>query len=268
MRLTKRCMDLLRLLRVARWLTTSQIRRRFFTDASLDAARRRLRKLAAGRYVAMAQPNRMTEALFTLGREGQRVLKLQEIDGEIALERRPPKQIEHLIGINDIRIAAELAGDLDYFFACWELPRLGWQCAVIPDAVFSISDRTYAMEFDRGDEGLQFFLRTKIPGYAHGFSGFICNAVLIVTERRARMESLARAIGVQNTAFLYSTVDLIRDRSFKAEIFYEMSGEGLLSRSLVDTTVLLSQVPEKIKVAEFGDHPIKEGEKPICQKLP
>jgi len=50
MRLTKRCLDLFRMLRAARWLTTAQIHRRFFSAATLDAARKRLRKLTDAGY--------------------------------------------------------------------------------------------------------------------------------------------------------------------------------------------------------------------------
>ena len=51
MRLTTRCRDLLKLLAAARWLKTRQVQRRFFGNVSVDAARKRLAKLAAGRYV-------------------------------------------------------------------------------------------------------------------------------------------------------------------------------------------------------------------------
>jgi len=67
MRLTARCTNLLRLLRAARWLTTSQVHARFFSHATLDAVRKRLRKLTAGRYLMMVRQERMSQALFTLG---------------------------------------------------------------------------------------------------------------------------------------------------------------------------------------------------------
>src|SRR5438876_9894382 len=102
-RLTKRCMDLLELLRAARWLTTQQVRRRFFPRATLDATRKRLRKLTEAGYLVMCQEHRMREALFSLGREGKRILETHGA-AEIALERQPAKQIDHLAGINDSRI--------------------------------------------------------------------------------------------------------------------------------------------------------------------
>src|SRR5436853_547170 len=81
------------------------------------------------------------------------------------LPRRPPKQLAHLAGINDIRIAAELAGHLSYFFACWELPAFDWPHPIIPDAVCALSGRTFAIEYDRGMEGVRFFAETKITRY-------------------------------------------------------------------------------------------------------
>jgi hypothetical protein len=164
MRLTGRCMELLKLLPAARWLSTTQAHRRFFNQASMSAARRRLRQLARAGYVRKHQEDRMREALFTLDRGGKRALERKGI-GEITLERRPPKQLEHLIGINDIRVAAELTGRISFFFAAWELPRIGWKYPIVPDAVFRLADRTFAAEFDRGVEGIRFFMRTKITVY-------------------------------------------------------------------------------------------------------
>src|SRR5437773_1930263 len=160
MRLTNRCRDLLRLLRAARWLTTSQIHRRFFPTASLAAARKRLRTLERSKYIARYRPHWMAESLLTLGTDGKRMLEKHE-GLTIAMQRRPPKQLEHCLGINDLRIAAEKLPDLEYFFACWELADLNWRHRIVPDALMRIGGRTYALEFDRGQEGLRFFLKTK-----------------------------------------------------------------------------------------------------------
>src|SRR5437867_7225494 len=128
----------------------------------------------------MVREHRMTEALFTLGPEGKRVLE-RSGPGEVVLERQPPKQLEHFIGINDLRIAAERSTELDYFFACWQLPGLGWSHAIIPDAVFSLARRTFAVEFDRGKEGIRYLIRTKLAVYLRGLKGFPLAAVLVVT---------------------------------------------------------------------------------------
>ncbi len=139
---------------------------------------------------------------------------------EILLERKPPKQLEHFLGINDLRIAAELTGGLKYFLAASELPTAGWRYRLIPDAVFAIRNRTFAAEFDRGGENLRYFLRTKITAYLEGLHGFPLSAILIVADRKARMDSLARAIGDHGGRILYTTIALVRAHDFKSPIFF------------------------------------------------
>ncbi len=224
MKLTPRCINLLRLLSSARWLTTRQIHSRFFAGATPDAARKRLRKLTAGEYLVMVREGRMNQALFTLGRAGKRVLEAARVTSP-ALERRPPAQREHFLAVNDVRIAAELAGSLSYFFAYWELPGLGWRHSLIPDAVFRIGDRTFAVEFDRGVEGIQFFIRTKIAAYRRGLDGLPLTAVLIVTDRDARMASLAKAIGETKGRMLFSTLDAVRVHGLLGPAFHREPGD-------------------------------------------
>jgi protein involved in plasmid replication-relaxation len=224
MRLTKRCLDFLHLLAAVRVLTTGQIRRRFFQHASPDAARKWLRKATKEGYLRMYRRDRMTEALFMLGPEGKRVLE-REGATEIVLDRKLPKQIEHRLGINDIRIAAEMSLPLRYFFACWELPEAGWHHPVIPDAVFAVGARTYAVEFDRGLENLRFFVRSKIAVYQRGLEGFPLTAVLIVADRKARMQSLARAISGRDSRFLFTTIDLVRKQGLAAPIFHRSADD-------------------------------------------
>jgi hypothetical protein len=225
MRLTTRCKDLLRLLRAARWLSTGQVRRRFFPHATVSAARRRLRRLAATGYVTKHQENRMREAIFTLGREARRVLETG-IDGgkPLALERVLPKQLEHLAGINDIRIAAELSGQLSYFFAAWELPGVGWKHLIVPDAIFRAAEQTFAVEYDRGGEGLRYFVGSKVACYRRGLPGFPLAAVLVVADRDTRLEALARAIADGRDQFMFSTIGAIRDRGMFAPIWRRVPG--------------------------------------------
>ena len=225
MRLTSRCKDLLRLLRAARWLTTSQVRRRFFSHASVSAARRRLRRLAAAGYLVKHQENRMREAMFTLGHESWRVLETKSNGGKpICLERGVPKQLEHLAGINDIRIGAELTGQLSYFFAAWELPGIGWKHPIVPDAIFRTAEQTFAVEYDRGGEGLRYFIGSKIACYRRGLPGFPVAAVLVVVDRDTRLEALARAIADGRDQFMITTIDAIRDRGMLAPIWRRVPG--------------------------------------------
>jgi hypothetical protein len=225
-KLTARCLDLLRLLRAARWLTTGQVHRRFFHKVAIDAARKRLRKLEQGRYVVRYQENQMSESLWSLGREGQRVLEKHEVQ-EIVLERRPPKQLGHFVGINDLRIAAELLSELRYFFACWELPAAGWRYQIIPDAVMAVGSRTFALEFDRGQEGLRFFVQTKIETYTRGCVGLPLSALLVIADRETRMRSLMKGIGLTRLRVLFSTIELIKNEGLDSQVFYTSDGERI-----------------------------------------
>lgn len=222
--LTPRCVNLLRLLSAARWLTTGQIHYRFFSGASPDAARKRLRKLTEGEYLTMVREGRMNQALFTLGRAGKRVLETATAR-PVTLERKPPTHREHFLAVNDVRIAAELAGSLSYFFAYWELPGLGWRHSLIPDAVFKMAERTFALEFDRGVEGIQFFIRTKITAYQRGLDGLPLTAILVVTDRDARMVSLATAIGNTKGRVLFSTIGAVRGQGLLGPVFHEQPGD-------------------------------------------
>lgn len=151
----------------------------------------------------------MCEAVFALGREGKLVLERDGFD-EIVLERQPPKQREHMEGVNDIRIAAEMTGRLGFFFAAWELPGIGWKFPMVPDAVFCIGDRTFAAEYDRGLEGLRYFVGSKIAWYRRGLSGLPLSRVLVIADRDARMRTLAHAIDDRDGRFSCMTIDAIR----------------------------------------------------------
>lgn len=111
----------------------------------MDATRKRLRKLADCHYVTAVQPNRMHQALFRLGPEGKRWLERAQ-GVEVVVPRQPPKQLEHFLGANDLRIAAELGFKLSFFYSYWELPAIGWKQPIIPDAVFGIDRQAFAVE--------------------------------------------------------------------------------------------------------------------------
>jgi hypothetical protein len=164
----------------------------------------------------------MSQYIFTIGSEGKRLL--ETIDGEpVAIERKPPSQHLHFSAINDLRIAAELAGGLQYFYAAWELPGIGWNDALIPDAILALDNKVFAIEFDTGSEGVRFFVRSKMPAYGQGLNSLTPSAVLIVADRTARM--LAKAIGDQRSKVLFTTLDLIVEQGFRSPVFYAL-GDG------------------------------------------
>jgi len=166
MRLTDRDRDILQKLERYKWLTTSQIQRLFFPGVSLDPVRKRLRKLAAAKCLRSYQRHQMAEMLHGLG--------------------KPPKQIEHLIGINDIRLAAA-KDNPSFFYAYWELPAFGWDYPIVPDAVSRVDGKLYLVEYDTGTETLA-QLEAKFRNYdcfdfAYG--------LLLAAETEKRLQKLA-----------------------------------------------------------------------------
>lgn len=174
-----------------RWLTTQQIQQLFFTGASLNAAQKRLRKLAEAGYLRSHRESRMTEAIYAVGPKGKRLVEDQGL--EVLNRAEVPRQIAHLTGINTVRAALETSDvGLAYFIPYWELADLGWTFPVIPDAIFAISSpqRRLLLEFDRGTEPLKTLLE-KMKAYAAGIPGFPFDAVLLITDRGRRLDLLA-----------------------------------------------------------------------------
>lgn len=131
---------------------------------------------------------------------------------EIVLERRLPKQLDHLQAINDVRISAELSDGFDYFFACWESPLHDWKqkYSLIPDALFGLRDLAYAVEVDRGFESIRYFVRTKVRPYAAGFTGMRLSRIIVVAHTTARCRALARAISSRHSGFMFITLHAVR----------------------------------------------------------
>jgi hypothetical protein len=168
MRLQDRDKALLSKLETCKWLTTSQIQEVFFPNASLDAVRKRLRKLVDAKHLNSYQRDRMSEAVHGLG--------------------NPPKQIDHLVALNTIRIYAEKAG-VQFFYAYWELGEFEWVYPVIPDAVLK-TDTLYLVEYDSGTESLQQF-KQKLKLYAAGLD--CAYTLVIVANTDPRLKQLKKA---------------------------------------------------------------------------
>jgi hypothetical protein len=174
MRLTERDKEILAKLKRCKWLTTSQMQKMFFSNVSADAVRKRMRKLAAAKYLQSYQPHYMSEMLHGFG--------------------KPPKQIEHLVGINDLRIAAERESP-QFFYACWELPGFGWQYPAIPDAVCKLRNNIYLFEYDTGKETVT-QLQTKFAQYdAFDFP----YTLMLCAENEKRLRKLKALVQNGNT---------------------------------------------------------------------
>lgn len=180
---------------VARWLTTGQLQRLCFREVSADAARKSLRRLAENGYLVMHREHSMAEAIHGLGPKGKVALAAKRFGAETS--REPPRQLEHLVGINDIRIAAETSRHrVLYCFASWELQGLGWAHPLIPDLVAGMQcpeRKVFFFEYDRGTEGLATLAR-KFRLYEDGIPGVPLAALVVVADSDGRLASLARRI--------------------------------------------------------------------------
>ncbi len=194
LRLTDRDLKLLAKCAICRWLSTSQIQRLYFHKASLNAVQKRLRKLTDEGCLRSYRENQMAEAVYTIGPKGRPLIEEKGIEVAVG---DVPKQLEHLAGINAVRIALETSKPpLAYFFAYWQLANLGWTFPVIPDAVFTIRspDRhRYLVEYDRGTEPLKALVR-KLRSYDEGIPEFAPDAVLLILEENRRLDQLGREL--------------------------------------------------------------------------
>lgn len=224
MRVMPRDERMLAKLGAARWLTTGQVARLSYAGVSLEMARRRLRVLRQAGYVFTHQANHMAEALHTLGPAGRTLLFRHGHPDPLRLEKRPPKNLEHFLGINDIRIAVEQSArreaiPLHFFFSCWELAQQGWEYAIIPDGICQVEgqggETTLLFEYDRGGEAPSYFARTKFQPYTQGLPGLPFTRVVVIAETAARLRQLQKycAQVVDERKFAFLLMDTLQ-RSF------------------------------------------------------
>lgn len=178
---------------LCRWLTTTQLKRLYFPAVTMNAVQKRLRKLADAGYLRAHREHPTAETIHALGPKGK--LLVEELGITASLSGEVPKQVEHLLGINEVRVAIETCDfEVKYFFASWQLGDLGWTHPVIPDAVFALAHgekKTLALEYDRGTETLEVLLR-KLEFYEQGIEGLPIDATLIVTATNRRIDLLGR----------------------------------------------------------------------------
>src|SRR6267154_5808460 len=119
-RITQRDVRLLAKLGVCRWLTTTQVKRLYFPEATLNAVQKRLRKLSDAGYLRSHREHLTAEAVHALGPKGKPLVEEKGV--EAAVSGEVPQQLEHLLGVNEIRIAVETSAvQVAYFFAYWQL---------------------------------------------------------------------------------------------------------------------------------------------------
>lgn len=209
---------------VSKWLTTGQLARLYFPSVTPDAVRKSLRRLVDSGYLVAYREHQMAEALHGVGSKGKVLLEAGGLPAEAT--RKPPRQIEHLTGINDFRIAVEICpAEVAFFFASWELPALGWVHPVIPDAVVGLrlpERRTFFVEYDRATETLA-TLSDKLRMYEDGLSGVPFRALLVMADTAARLQTIGRH--VRKEGFLRRIVGCIRE---------EVSSNGIDAPAFVD----------------------------------
>lgn len=229
LRCTERDKSLIVKSALCRWLTTRQIQRLYFPRATLNAVQKRLRKLMEAGYLRTHREDAFSEALHAAGPKGRAIFEEKGLEYIGASE--VPRQIPHLVGINDIRTSVETGTiPVAYFFAHWQLSAVGWMHSVIPDAVFAVrvpGRRNFAVEYDRATEGLS-VLVTKICAYEGGLPGFPFEAVVIVTETDRRMDGLGREIRKRGVSLrvLIGTLGALQAKSVFDCSFLELGDGG------------------------------------------
>jgi hypothetical protein len=146
MRLMPRDLEALRKLAAARWLTTEQLHALFFGALSSEMVRRRLRLLRKTGYLQTRQDHRMAQSLHALTAEGRRLVMAHGWEGKIKPERTLPKHLEHLLGVNHIRVAVELGAkaagwQLSFFTGNWKRAAGRIRRSPMPRANSSLTDR-------------------------------------------------------------------------------------------------------------------------------
>ena len=88
--------------------------------------------------------------------------------------RKPPRELDHFLAINDLRLFFEKeikkrGGEMKFFFADLELKKRGEQASLIPDAIMRFildgKDYRFAIEYDNGTETSRYFAREKVRKY-------------------------------------------------------------------------------------------------------
>jgi hypothetical protein len=236
LRCTERDKKLIMKCGLCRWLTTTQIQRLYFPGATVNAVQKRLRKLGEEGYLRTHREGILSEALHAAGPKARALFEengLEYVGGNDI-----SRQIEHLVGVNDIRISVETGTvPAAYFFAHWQFVRLGWKHPVIPDAVFAMRApglRNFVVEYDRATESLS-VLVAKLRTYQEGLRGFSFEAAVIITERDRRMDSARREVRKRNISLpvLVSTIAELQAKSMVDCPFLDLRDGG--HRKILDT---------------------------------
>ncbi len=211
-KLTSRDRNILWSCGVSQVLTTSQIQRWHFGNTSLRNVQKRLQKLVEAGFLNVTQTRVCTDNLVLLGKEGQE--ELQRTGWKVELKKEAPKDLQHHLGVVDIRIALDrslqaLPGmQLRYCYAYWELGQFAWSYPIIPDVIFSLRNAytlQAAVEFDRKTEMLNVFAK-KLLQYQMLLQRHPLSTVMVVAEKDEDLERLEQGLeGVRSTIPILTT---------------------------------------------------------------
>jgi Replication-relaxation len=225
--LTERDVRMLVKCALCRWLSTDQLRRMYFADTTLNAVQKRLRKLADAGFLRSHREHPTAESIHAVGPKGKPLVEEKGVD--VAVGGDVPGQVDHLLGVNDLRLGVEQGPvALAYCFAYWQLADLGWRYPVIPDLVFAVRSparRVFVAEYDRGTETLDKLIE-KLQRYGAGLEGFPFEIVLVVTEETRRFDLLGRAMRRSELAMrvMVSTIGEVREAGVFGTPFVELPG--------------------------------------------
>ena len=192
-----------------RFLTTGQLARLYF-KGSRWAANKRLRKLLDAGLVRVWVRGLAQENIYSLDRAGTKVLDgMSEDFGPLAIPRGLDGNLDHLLGINQIRVTLavrlpEAGGEISWWRSDWELRSHGPE-KVIPDALFAIrwpgeEEEVYALEVDNQSRCSGAFLK-KILKYgsvryqARGLYGVSDFVTLVVGRDPEWVERYRQSLG-------------------------------------------------------------------------
>jgi Replication-relaxation len=197
---------------VSQVLTTSQIQRWHFGSTSLRNVQKRLQKLVEAGFLNVIETRVCTDNVVLLGRVGQ--AELQKTGWKVELRKEAPKDLEHHLGVVDIRIALDrsltiLPGmQLRYCYAYWELGQFAWSYPIIPDMIFSLRNAhtlQAAVEFDRKTEPLGVFAQ-KLLQYRLLLHRHPLSTVMVVAEKDEDLERLVEGLeGVRSIIPILTT---------------------------------------------------------------
>ncbi len=196
---TTRDLKLFEALVNARWLSTSQIQRRFFRTASLNAVNKRMRRLASGDLLRCVRPGLTEQCYFRLTSKSAERLR-DNIGSDLeTIPNRFPKQIRHFEAINDVRLwfQDQFRDSLAGFWAEWEIKSLD-RGPVVPDGVALVRVasglRRLAIEVDLATENLQFLVKKMTTYEAMASTGELpFEAVVVTASGWPRTRSLISA---------------------------------------------------------------------------